>query len=117
MGDIDGRLWSGFKGFDPLPIDPLSQNLVDSAGSPLTALYMVGEGGTMFYDRHGFYVNPTLTTRPNPLLKGWFDQTEWQDLGKTDVIQQYPLGDLKPLPAFEDRSTWRDVWLENAIVN
>ena len=117
MGDIDGRLWSDFKGSDALPIDPLSQNLVDSTGSPLTATYMSTEGGELLVDRHGFIVNSTLSTRPNPLLFGWYDQTEWQDLGVTPVIQAYPLGDIKPQPMFDDRSTWRDVWLENAIIN
>lgn len=117
IGDIDGRLWTGFKGFDALPIDPLSQNLVDGAGNPVTANYMVSEGGLMAVDRHGIYVNEKLYTRPNPLLHGWYDQTEWQDLGLTPVIENYPLGDVKDLPTFEDPSTWRDVWLENAIVN
>lgn len=88
-----------------------------SEGTPRTANYMFGESNFIKADRHGYFVNATLSTRPNPLLHGWFDQTEWQDLGVTPVIQDYPLNNLKPLPIFEDRTTWRDVWLENAIVN
>lgn len=117
MGDIDGRLWSGIKGFDPLPIDPLSQNLVDSTGVPRTATYLVSDSGLLDNDRHGSIVNPTLATRPNPLLQGWYDQTEWQDIGVTQNLVPYPLGDCKPQPVYEDRSTWRDTWLENAIKN
>ncbi len=120
MGDIDGRIWGGLRGYDPLPINPLSQNLVNSTGIPLTATYMAGDAGTLFVDRHGFFVNTTLATRPNPLLPGWYDQTEWQDIGKTPVIQEYPLAQNangKTAPDFNDRSSWRDVWLENAIKN
>ncbi len=81
---------------------------------------MAAEAGTMLVDRHGFIVNTTLATRPNPLLPGWYDQTEWQDIGKTPVIQEYPLAQNahgKTAPNFDDRSSWRDVWLENAIKN
>lgn len=117
VGDIDGRLWSGLKGYDGLPFDPLAPYFVDSDKVPRSALYLVADAGLFDLDRHGFYVNETLATRPNPLLLGWYDQTEWQDIGVTPNLVPYPLGDLKSKPKYNQRSTWRDVWLENAIVN
>ncbi len=125
VGDIDGRLWAGAKLFDPPPIDPLSQNLVDSTGAPLTAVYMGSEGGLGKTDRNGFYVNETLATVPNVLLDGWYDQTEWQDIGLTPNVQPYQLASNahgEVTPVFDEgdpasRKTWRDVWLENAIKN
>lgn len=117
VGDIDGRLWSGIKGFDAPPITPLSPKYVDSAGVPRTPLYFVIDSGLLLRDRQGYFVNETLITRPNPLLLGWYDQTEWQDMGLTPNLVPYPLGDLKGKPRYERRRSWRDVWLENAIVN
>lgn len=117
MGDIDGRIYSALTGNDAPPINPLSPKYVDSTGAPRTPFYMVIDAGLLFPDRHGYIVNPTLATRPNPLLAGWYDQTEWQDIGLTSNLVPYPLGNLKPLPKYDKRQTWRDVWLENAIVN
>ncbi len=120
VGDIDGRLWAGLRYFDPLPINPLSQNLVDAEGVARTATYMEGEGRPMVVDRHGFFVNSTLSTRPNPLLPGWYDQTEWQDIGITPIIETYPLATNAngiATPDIEDRASWRDIWIENAIKN
>ena len=117
MGDIDGRIYSALTGNDAPPITPLKPKYVDSTGAPRTPFYMVIDAGMLFLDRNGFIVNPTPATRPNPLLAGWYDQTEWQDIGLTPNLVSYPLGNLKPLPKFNKRQTWRDVWLENAIVN
>lgn len=125
VGDIDGRKWAGFKGFEAPPINPLSQNLTDSEGTPYTSVYGVVEGGLMTTDRNGYIVNATLATRPDLLLPGWFDQTQWQDIGLTPNILPYPLpsnGNGEDTPVFDQenpdsRATWRDVWLENAIVN
>lgn len=118
IGDIDGRLYSSAKQRDALPINTLSHNLVDIDGIPVTATYMRAEAGRLLADRNGYLVNTTPATVPNVLLPGWYDQTEWQDLGLTPIIESYPLGLIrKPAPNYTDRSTWRDVWLEHAITD
>lgn len=62
-------------------------------------------------------VNAETWTQPDALLRGWYDTTTWQDLGLTPPAAAYPLGICtKPLPVFGDPSTWRDSWLEHAIV-
>jgi len=115
FGDIDGRLWSGVKLYDGLALDPINHNLKTASGEPRTATYLVGEAGILMYDRHGSIANQQTWTIPALLLPGWFDQTEWQDIGVTPVKLQYPLNDIKPNPTFDNRTTWRDVWLEYAL--
>jgi hypothetical protein len=117
VGDIDGRLWSGIKGMDGTGIDPLTPALVDSASQPRTALYLTADAGLLLRDRNGTEVNAQTWTQPSPLLPAWYDTTSWQDIGLTAPALPYPLGTCtKPLPSFSDASTWRDVWLEFAIV-
>jgi len=118
IGDIDGRLYSSSKQADGLPINTLSHNLVDASGLEVTATYLRSEAGRLSADRNGYIVNPTPATVPNVLLPGWYDQTEWQDIGLTPIIESYPLGLItKPAPDYSDRSTWRDIWLEHAILD
>lgn len=109
VGNIDGRLLSGLKYFDAVPIASVDQRALP--------LMFASEAGLVEYDRHGPTPLPQPWMAPDLLLPGWYDDTIWQDLGKTKIKREYPLGDLKPKPDYEDRSTWRDVWLENAIVN
>ena len=81
---------------------------------------MVSEAGGPRFNRHAYMGNEIPSTQPDLLLSAWYDQAAWQDIGKTPVIQDYPLptnGNDKFEPDFDDRSTWRDVWLENAIIN
>ncbi len=120
VGDIDGRLWGTPLGYGPPPVDPLSPNLEAPNGDPRTATYMMGEGGSLLSDRHGFIVNETLAIRPNPLIAAWYDQTEWQDIGVTKNLVPYPLpangnGETTPIFDFNRKDTWRDIWLETAI--
>jgi len=118
VGDIDGRLWSGIKGNDGTGVDPLDPDLENPFGAPRSPVYMVGDSGLLIEDRHGTLVNPQTWTQPAALLRAWYDQTGWQDLGVTPPAVSYPLGVCtRPLPAFGDPSTWRDVWLEHAIVD
>ena len=125
MGDIDGRLFSGIRLLDAPALDGLNPALFnavkDDSGkivghTPVTSTYFTEEAEFAFFDRHGTEANPQYWMRPNKLLQGWYDQAQWQDIGKTPIINQYPLGGKKPNPKFEDRSTWRDNWLEYAIV-
>ena len=109
MGDIDGRLASGVKLYDRTPVSAESQTK--------TPISLTSEAGLVYYDRHGPMPLSHPWTQPDLLLPGWYDDTIWQDIGKTAVKRNYPIGDLKPLPVYEDRATWRDVWLENAIMN
>lgn len=115
VGDIDGRLWSGIKSYDGLALDPINHNLRTAAGAPRTATYLAGEAGILINDRHGTMVNEQVWTQPEVLLPGWFDQTEWQDIGVTPVKLSYPLNGIKADPVFSDRASWRDVWLEYAL--
>lgn len=115
IGDIDGRLWSGIKSYDGLALDPINHNLRTADGEPRTALYLAGEAGELLNDRHGSIVNEQTWTQPAILLPGWFDDTEWQDIGVTQVKLPYPLGNTKSNPTFNQRESWRDVWLEYAI--
>ncbi len=118
IGDIDGRLYSSAKQRDGLPINTLSHNLVDANGLEVTATYMRAESGRLYADRNGYLVNPMPATVPNVLLPGWYDQTEWQDIGVAPIIEAYPLGlSTKPAPDYNDRTTWRDIWLEHAITD
>jgi hypothetical protein len=118
VGDIDGRLWSGLKGWDSTGIDPLTPAFVNPSAQPRTALYMTSDAGMLIEDRNGTEVNAQTWTQPAVLLPAWYDATSWQDLGLTQPVLPYPLGVCtKPLPTFSDNSTWRDIWLEFAIVD
>lgn len=117
VGDIDGRLWSGIKGYDGTGLDPVSPDLTTPGGDPRTPIYISADAGLLIGDRHGSMVNAETWTQPDALLRGWYDTTTWQDLGLTPPAAAYPLGICtKPLPVFGDPSTWRDSWLEHAIV-
>jgi hypothetical protein len=118
VGDIDGRLWSGLKGMDGTGIDPLTPALVDGSSQPRTALYLFADAGLLLQDRNGTEVNAQTWTQPAVLLPAWYDTTSWQDLGLIAPVLTFPLGTCtKPVPSFADASTWRDTWLEFAIVD
>jgi len=115
VGDIDGRLWSGVKGYDGVALDPLNYNLSNS-NEPRTCVYLACEAGLLYSDRLGTLVNEQTWTQPNVLLPSWYDTTIWQDLGLTHPNKKYPLcKHEKRSPKFCDRSTWRDIHLEYAI--
>lgn len=121
VGDVDGRLYSGVKLYDGLPVSTPNgtHNLLTALGEARSAMYMSGEAGLLANNHFGKFINnPTLTTRPANLLTGWFDNTIWPDIGLIAPRQPYQLGTcIKPLPNWFDRSTWRDNWLESAIVD
>jgi len=115
VGDIDGRLWSGVKSYDGIPIDPLNPTLVDGK-EPRSCVYLAAEAGLLMPDRLGTLVNEQKWTQPNILLPSWYDTTAWQDLGLISPTVKYPFcNHVTCLPKFEDRSTWRDIHLEYAI--
>lgn len=115
VGDIDGRLWSGLNAANPSASDPLNPNLFIS-DVPIPAVNIGAEGGLLISDRHGTMVNEQFWTQPQILLPGWFDSTIWQDLGLTSPKISYALKN-KVLPKFQQKETWRDLWLEYAIQN
>ena len=112
IGDIDGKLWSGIKSYDGIALDPLNYNL-SFEGEPRTCVYLSCEAGVLVYDKLGTLVNVQDWTKPNVLLPTWYNNTVWQDLGLIAPQTKYLL--KKPLPDYNDKSTWRDVMLEYAI--
>jgi len=114
VGDADSRLVSGIK------VDrvPLAQD-----GSNIVPLFF-GEGGVLSSDTYGSYSVQGYHTAPyggasggtSDLLKGWYDQTVWKDLGLLNTPQtQFKLGTAKEVPVYGKKDSWRDSWLEHAI--
>ena len=120
-GDISGVNDTTFLSYQALPINSLDNPLTDgNTGLPVTAVYFSVEAGSVSYDAGGYIVNQNLNIKPALLLPAWYE-LQWQDIGTIPVTNPYPLGALKPPPVwnpnYSTASTWRDLWLENAIVN
>lgn len=115
VGDIDGRLWSGSKYFDGIAMNQQDPRLKYDNGKPASSVFISAEGGLVLDDRHGTMVNEQPWTRPAILLPKWYDNTTWVDIGYTNPTVEYPiLHRTNPEP--DDQISWRDLWLEFAII-
>ncbi|MCE5318637.1 MAG: hypothetical protein LLG04_14895 [Parachlamydia sp.] len=131
IGDIDGRLKGAASFYNPLPVCLHSSFLLDSKGKPFSPIYFRADfacgmqinGKTAIpFNRQSVFISPsrapTLSGEAGgaPLINDW-RQTVWRDIG----LIQAPKGHFSPSiplgkPRFADRTTWRDCWLEQAIL-
>lgn len=131
IGDMDGRLKGAASYYNPLPVCLRSTFLLDSKGNPFSPIYFRADfacgaqinGTTAIpFNRQSVFISPsqapTLSGEAGgkPLFNDW-DQTVWRDIG----LVKAPKGHFSPSiplqdPRFDDRRTWRDCWLEQAIL-
>jgi hypothetical protein len=138
IGSADGRLkggtWFGFS--DCMPLQKYSERLQDSSGNPVSAIprmridipfvsYVTSFNGHKITQQ-----TPDLAIDPAPTLKGGsggnplpeeYEQTVYVDFGFMFPHPDSPLpgwvalhGTAQPDP--NDNTTWRDRWLEQAIL-
>lgn len=138
LGSADGRLkggtWLGYS--DCMPLQKYSERLQDSAGNPVSAIprmridipflgYVTSINGLKITLQ-----NPEIAIDPAPTLTGGsggnplpeeYEQTVYVDFGFMFPHPDAPLpgwvslhGTAQPDPT--DNTTWRDRWLEQAIL-
>lgn len=131
IGDIDGRLKGASTFRSPLPVSEFNNDFYGSDGLPFSPIryradYAWGQwddGLTgQFYNQQSDDVAPSHapslkgTAGRAPLPNDW-ENTVWQDIGLIKVKDGHFSHHIKKKkPVKDDRSTWRDSWLEQAIL-
>ncbi len=132
IGDIDGRLKGGATQYMAVPVSASANFLTDMAGNPVSPIQFRADsahGGALingetkiFYNQQSKLVAPSFaptmrgTAGGAPLANDWHN-TVWPDIGLTSPPEGH-FSRRIPLkkPEFSDRRTWRDSWLEQAIL-
>ncbi len=138
LGSADGRLkggaWLGYS--DCMPLQKYSERLQDSSGNPVSAIPRMRidlpfmDAPTTFHGLKVTLQNPEIAMDPAPTLSGGsggnplpeeYEQTVYVDFGFMFPHPDAPLpgwvalhGTAQPDPT--DNTTWRDRWLEQAIL-
>lgn len=131
IGDIDGRLKGASTARNPLPVSEFNNFFYSASGLPFSPIrfradYAWGEeinGLTgIYYNEQPDQIAPSFapslrgTAGGAPLPNDW-ENTVWQDIGLIKVEKgHYSRQIKKQKPCYCDRSSWRDCWLEQAIL-
>lgn len=131
IGDIDGRLKGSASKLNPMPVSEFNNIYYSSDGLPFSPIYYVADSTTkisingltnIFFNQQSDRVAPDFapclrgTAGGAPLPNDW-ETTVWPDIGLIGVKKGHFSSQIvKCEPCFNDRSTWRDTWLEEAIL-
>ena len=131
IGDIDGRLKGNASALNPMPVSEFKNIYYSSDGLPFSPIYYVADLATeisingltnIFYNQQSDRVAPDLapclrgTAGGAPLPNDW-ETTVWPDIGLIPIKSGHFSSQIKKCePCFNDRRTWRDSWLEQAIL-
>ena len=132
IGDMDGRLKGGATARMAPPVSKYSNFLYDASGNPFPPIRFRADSAAVgmpingltgiYYNQQPDQIAPSFapslkgTAGGAPLPNDWHN-TVWPDLGFTKAPEGHfskkiPKG--KPNP--NDQKTWRDAWLEQAIL-
>lgn len=131
IGDIDGRLKGSSSNASPVPVSKFANQLYDQLGRPFAPIKYTADlpVGQVYNGLTGIPYNiqselvapvkaPSLkgTAGGNPLPNDW-ETNVWPALG----LIKAPKGLFDPRfpkgkPNFKNRESWRDPWLEQAIL-
>lgn len=136
IGDIDGRL-KGAAASNPLPVSKFANRIYDAQGRPFSPIDFTTDTATfpllvngrtgstdnpVYYNQQSNLVAPseapTLhgTAGGNPLPNDW-ETNVWPALGLIKAPKGlFDPGFPKGKPNFDKRTSWRDPWLEQAIL-
>lgn len=132
IGDIDGRFKGNSSFGNAFPVSLNNNLLYDSNGNPVSPFYFSADTGffgelrngktSIFYNQQPNKIAPnfapTLTGKAGnaPLPNDW-ESTVWPDLGLISPKKGHFSSKIKKTnPIFSNQATWRDCWLEQAIL-
>lgn len=117
IGDVDGRFKGAASFANPLVVPYIKFRADFACGEPFNGLTAIPFNQQP--DLIAPAIAPSLRGQAGraPLINDW-EETVWPDLG----LIKAPFGHFSPLipkpkPRFSDRTTWRDCWLEQAILS
>lgn len=128
IGDNDGRL-KGYGSRDGAPpVSPTNNFLVDANGNPVAPTRNRTDAPNnppqniatgLFFNEQNDLVAPSSApslqgTSGSEALPNDWDTNFWPDVGLVGFTNHSGLP--LPNPVYEDRTTWRDTWLEQAIL-
>ena len=131
IGDIDGRVKGVQSARCPLPVSEFNNVYYSADGLPFSPIRFRTDDSTgerfngvtkIPYNQQSNCVAPSKApslrgTAGGPPLPNDWESTVWQDLGLINICPGHFSKKIdKPDPVFDDRSTWRDCWLEQAIL-
>lgn len=131
IGDIDGRLKGDSSAQNPMPVSEFNNFFYGSNGLPFSPFRYRADLGLgepinglthVFYNQQSDRIAPSYapslrgTDGGAPLPNDW-ETTVWQDIGLIPVEKGHFSKHIKKKkPCKDNRATWRDCWLEQAIL-